>query len=417
MVCGPDDPYARLVGARLTEALRHYNMPKEAGKAAESYGQDHAYQDFREAPLDEAVRKRLAGSSFLLVICVPSTKTSEAISQRLDYFSGKLGRDDKIIAVLAKGEPEESFPHYFIQTRPDGSIRDTTETIEPLTADLRGKSEHERRHALAIETIRIVATMAGIPPYVLEQRHEKRRKKRITTLLTLTGSIVAAAVVVFSLLGFAAVREGEVAEKQTELSSAMADRLFAELPQAFQDEPLALEYIDDAILDGLDSLLAAGSSNARLIDLDTALAVTERDSAADIMRKASIWRRSGEWDRAMELYKQGISASDDHVESFSELFFEHMNMLKSHPESESSYALYILQTNSHAPLEEGDLIIEIDGKPLYNHNDYTELLSDTMPGGALKVTALYADRASGAYKTIKLTLSIEQLNAFSLIQV
>jgi len=381
-------------------------MPHEPGEAAESFGQTHAYHDFREAPLDEVIRKRLAGGSFLLVICVPSTKTSEAISETLDYFSGKLGRDDKIIAVLAKGTPEESFPPYFKQAE-----------IEPVAIDLRGKFERERRHALANGTIRVIATIAGIPPDELEQRHEKRRKKRMTAFLTLTGSIVAAAAVIFTLLGFAAVREGEAAEMQTELSSVMVDRLFTELPPAFQDEPLALEYIDDAILDGLDSLLAAGGANAKLIDLETALAVTERDSAADIIRKASIWRRSGEWDRAIDLYKQGISASGDHVESFSELFFEHMDMLKDHPDSEASYALYILQTNSYAPLEEGDLIIEIDGKPLYSHNDYNELLSDTMPGSALKVTALYADRASGAYKTVKITLSIEQFNAFALIQV
>jgi len=422
LVCGPDNPLARRAGERLAESLRRYRLPKETGAAAEGAAQTHVEEDYGEAPLDEAYRERLARCDLLVIICVPSTRRSGAISQILDYYSTKLGRSDRIIAVLAEGEPVESFPPYFIQTltvrqtQPDGSVREITETIEPVAADLRGQSGRERRRALTYETVRIVAALAGIHPDILERRHEKRRKKRLTAILTLTGSIMIAVAVIFSWLGVIAVREGQVAETQTEIGSAMVDRLFVELPRSFQGQPEALGYVDDAILNGLDALLEAGSANAELVDLDTALAVHGRDGAETILRKASIWRRYGEWDRAAELYIQGIGTAGV-SESHSSLFLDRTKIFRSYPEAVEGYALYILLNNSAAPIAAGDLIVEFDGKPLYGYSDYRELLADAMPGASFGVTALVADEKGKGYKQIELRLSVEQLRLLAAVQV
>ena len=423
LVCGPDDPRARDAGARLAESLRGYRMPRGSEKATEDAAKPIIQEDYEEAPLGDSIRERMAGSGLLVVICVPASKNSEAISERLEYFSRELGREDKIIAVLAEGEPAESFPPYFMQTRtiretlPDGSVREITETIEPVAADLRGQTGRDRKRALAYETVRVSAAMAGIHPDILERRHEKRRKKRLITLLAISGSIFIAVAVIFSWLGLIAVREGQVAERQTEIGSEMVDRLFVELPKVFEEEPQALEYVDNAILAGIDALLAAGSANAGLVDLDTVLVVSERDGANSIIRKASMWRRSGEWDRAMELYRQGLLAAGSSAEAHTDLFLQRMETIKGYPKASAGYALYILSNNSSAPLNSGDLIIDIDGKPLTGFGDYGALLYEAMPGAAFNVTVLHADEGTASLMTLELKISIDQLRALAVVQV
>ena len=63
---------------------------------------------------------------------------------------------------------------------------------------------------------------------------------------------------IFTGLGLRARNEGRIAEEQTRLSAETAERTMNELPELFADEPLALDYIDEAIQNARSSLAELG---------------------------------------------------------------------------------------------------------------------------------------------------------------
>ena len=201
---------------------------------------------------DEKRRAMADASRFLTLICSPATRDNPAIRDFLDAFREKYGKEH-IIAVIAEGEPIDPFPPSFIETAtvqhilPDMSVVERTETIEPVAADLRGATRRRRREALRYETVRIVASVLGLHPDDLEQRHRLRRRRAVTAALTLVGIICIGAAGIFIRLGLIAKAEGEIAEEQTDLSLSIARRTIEELPASFEGDEQALSYINEAI--------------------------------------------------------------------------------------------------------------------------------------------------------------------------
>ena len=147
---------------------------------------------------------------------------------------------------------------------PDMSIIERVDTIEPVAADLRGNTRKRQQEVLRYETVRITASVLGLHPDELEQRHRTRRKRAIIAALSVVGAVCLAAAAIFLRLGFIAKAEGDIAAKQAELSVQIARRTMQELPGMFADEPAALEYIDEAIDNARGSLDEIGL--AELLD-------------------------------------------------------------------------------------------------------------------------------------------------------
>ena len=243
-----DEATARSLG----ESIRSYRLPSNVRLPDPSLDYRRILYDCGEEPLNDEIRSRLADSRYLALICSPATKNNPAVLQRLDLFCRDKGQEH-VIAVIADGEPVDSFPESFIETKtvrrilPDMTVAEYTETIEPVAADLRGATEKRRREVLRYETVRITASILGLHPDDLEQRHRVRRRRAAMAVLALAGSVCLIAAGIFLHLGLIAKREGNIAEEQTRLSVSIARRTITELPASFEGEEQALSYINEAI--------------------------------------------------------------------------------------------------------------------------------------------------------------------------
>ena len=236
---------------KLADSIRRYRLPRGV-KLPEGLDYRRILLEHAEEELDDEGRLRLRGSRYLALLCSPETRDHPGVLERLRYFRHTHGKE-QIIAIIAEGEPIDSFPESFIEKKkvrhimPDLSVVERIDTIEPVAADLRADSKRRWREVLRYETVRITASVLGLHPDALEQRHRSRRRKAIAAALALVGTVSLVAAGIFLRLGFIAKTEGDIAEQQTQLSLAIARRTMQDLPAAFADEPEALRYIDDAV--------------------------------------------------------------------------------------------------------------------------------------------------------------------------
>ena len=132
------------------------------------------------------------------------------------------------------------------------------ETIEPIAADLRADSEKRRKQLLRYETVRIIASVLDVHPDDLERRQHARQKRTLISILSMTAVVVLVISGIFIRLGLTARNEGKLADEQTQLSIKTAERTIEELPELFADEPLALDYIKEAIQNARSALAELG---------------------------------------------------------------------------------------------------------------------------------------------------------------
>lgn len=245
---------------RLANSLRRYHPAKAV--AGDDY-HSSVLVDTSGSPVDEEVSRQLDSCRFLVVLCSPLSKSHPGILERLDSFR-KSHDSEHIAAVLVDGEPADAFPENFSEEKlvrhimPDMSIVERMEKIEPIAADLRGKTPALRRRALRYETVRITASALGIHPDVLEQRHRARHRRAVAILLGIIGAVSLTAAGVFLRLGLIAKAEGDIAREQTRLSAQIAARTMEELPRLFADDEVALEYVDEAVDSARESLEEIG---------------------------------------------------------------------------------------------------------------------------------------------------------------
>ena len=94
-----------------------------------------------------------------------------------------------MIAVLAEGTPEESFPFQLLHTFDEnGTI---TGDLEPLAANLVGEDQELNKKAAAKEITRIIAALVGCPFDALWQREKRRKTNRFLMILGIAAAILA----------------------------------------------------------------------------------------------------------------------------------------------------------------------------------------------------------------------------------
>ena len=248
-----------LIARRLGESIRSYKLPSNVKQPEAGLDYRRIIYDCDGVPFDEKQREILDASRYLVMICSPSTRNDPGILARLARFRETHGNEE-IIAVIAEGEPVDSFPESFIEKKavqhilPAMSVIERIETIEPVAADLRANTERRRKEVLRYETVRITASVLGLHPDDLEQRQRSRRKRAILSLLALVGIVCLAAAGIFLRLGLIAKKEGDIAAEQTRLSLSIAQRTIDELPASFVGDEQALAYIEEAIESARESL-------------------------------------------------------------------------------------------------------------------------------------------------------------------
>lgn len=136
------------------------------------------------------------------MVCSLRAVQSEWVQREIETFLETRGKD-KVLTLLVDGEPEEAFPEILCYNEEkiigeDGEKKNVRIPVEPMAADIRGKSEKETEKKLKEEFLRILAPMFSCTYDTLRQRHREYFFQRV---ITITG-IAAVLSVLFTVYAF-----------------------------------------------------------------------------------------------------------------------------------------------------------------------------------------------------------------------
>lgn len=259
----------RFVAENLHRKLESFRLPKsmvrQRGKNCKKRI-ERVFRDRDELPLASSladpITKALGESEFLIVICSPRLKESLWCKKEIETFI-KMHGQEKILAVLAEGEPEESFPEELLSREKkvrneDGSVTTVSEKVEPLAADVRGKNKREILKAMNQEILRLAAAMFQCSYDDLKQRHKEQKMKKAMTASLIIGSV-------FLLFGAVSTAMAVRIQKQ----KARIEQQSAEIEMQYQE---ALKNHSENLAEDSGRLLRKGD---RIEALRTALTAFE----------------------------------------------------------------------------------------------------------------------------------------------
>ena len=209
----------------------------------------HIFRDREEFPtssdLGNTIHSALENSDYLILICSPEYLESKWCREELTYFRKLHGDTNRnIIPILVSGEPAEAFPkELFTQEEeritPDGTMERYTRHMEPLGADVRGKTIRKSKKMLRdTEYLRIAAAMLNCRFDDLYHREQRRLRKKLA--LGSAGIAAGASVMIsFLLWQLFQVKQAQLHEQLTyaQRSFDSGDRL--------RSRESTLEILDD----------------------------------------------------------------------------------------------------------------------------------------------------------------------------
>ena len=166
------------VAKRLHTLIETYRIPGAVKASSGRKKMGRVFRDQEELPLSsdlsDDIQKALEQSEWLIVICSPELLASKWCMKEIDTFIS-LGKRDRILTVLARGTPEQSFPPQLLFEERDGERLEK----EPLAANIVDDSTHGMLKKLKRESLRILAPMLDVSYDDLKQRARERRLKTI----------------------------------------------------------------------------------------------------------------------------------------------------------------------------------------------------------------------------------------------
>ena len=205
-----------------------------SGSARPAGGVGRIFRDTTDlgarADLTKELRRELDDSEYLIVLCSEAAVGSKWIEREIRYFL-QTHETDKILPVLADGEPEEILPAMF------GGIEGMPR--HPVACDFRGS----RRRALREELPRLAAALLDCPYGELMDRRRRYEAGRLA-------AIAAAAVLFLSgLAGYYALTSARIRkslkERQIGESESLAVRSETALSQRLRLD--AIRYALEAL--------------------------------------------------------------------------------------------------------------------------------------------------------------------------
>ncbi len=182
---------------RLHYRLETYAIPRDlVGRP----GRDGAvpkklfpcFRDRDELPLSSdlggSIEDALRASRYLIVICTPASAQSRWVNEEVRFFKS-LGRSDRILAIIAGGEPNASDQATgkerecfapALRHEVDGAGQLTGERAEPIAGDLRPGGDGWTNTFL-----KAVAGITGLGFNAFAQREVKRQRRRHAFLAAL----------------------------------------------------------------------------------------------------------------------------------------------------------------------------------------------------------------------------------------
>jgi len=235
----------------IARKLETYRIPGYIGKMTGRKKMGKIFRDQDELPLmadlGEGIIQALDASEWLIVICTPDLPQSRWCLSEIDHFI-KTGRRNRILTVLAAGEPEQSFPVQLrFERMPDGTWKEH----EPLASDIRAESAAQMNKKLKIEKLRLLAPMFGVGFDDLRRRQRER-------VMRLIAGVSLAAMIFFAAFGAVVLRQNALLQRQmeeTELQRGIAEeqRGIAEEQRGIAEEQrdIAEEQRTAAVTNGM----------------------------------------------------------------------------------------------------------------------------------------------------------------------
>lgn len=241
----PDQDIAK----RLHSHIENYRIPAGLRKSLKIRRMGRVFRDQEELPLSSSlgddIHEALEQSEWLICVCSPRYVESKWCMEELRYFLS-LGREDRVLTLLAEGEPDEAFPE-LLRFRERNGVR---EEQEPLAADVRGKDVRENLKKLKREKLRVIAPMLGVKYDDLRQRARQRRGR----MLLAAGAAVI--LLLSGFLGFAFLKNAQITKERNAALISQSKYLAKEADNLLGgsgDRMLALMLAKEAMPESLEN--------------------------------------------------------------------------------------------------------------------------------------------------------------------
>jgi WD40 repeat protein len=192
-------------GDWLHKALETYRIPRRLIGKESRDGKIPArvfpvFRDREELPvsadLSSNIEEALRESRYLIVICSPRSARSRWVGEEIKTFK-KLGREDRILALIVDGEPnasdgkdgfkpEDECFHEALRYRWSENGEATAIRSEPIAADAR-EGKDGRNNA----KLKLLAGLLGVNYDDLKQRDNERRIRRLRIVVALALLLVS----------------------------------------------------------------------------------------------------------------------------------------------------------------------------------------------------------------------------------
>ncbi len=313
----------KFVAVTLHKELEAFKLPSGVESPTGLTRISRVFRDQDELPLSsnlsEPITKALENSDFLIVICTPRLKESEWCRREMETFIKLHGRE-RVLAVLAEGEPRESFPEVLTKetltyTDEQGNIKTKVMTFEPLAADVRGKSKSDTKKAIHDAVLHIAAAIFNLNYDDLRQRHKERKLRQMITVV----SAVASAMFLFSAVCLGLLfkiiiqseqimdQNNEIIQQSNEISK-FASQVEAQNTKIKEQYNQAQKSYAIATADNAGKLMAYGRRMDALYALRNVMPASETDTSEPYTTET----HRAMFD-ALQLYTEGESYNTRHI--------------------------------------------------------------------------------------------------------
>ena len=252
-------PVDREAAVAVQKKIEHFNVPAQYRDKTGGSRIGYCFRDEDELPasssLSDSIRYALDHANYLIVICTPDLPKSKWCEEEIRYFLSTHDRDH-VLAVLAWGEPEESFSPLLTHVYDEeGNV---IGEVEPLAANIVGTERHISKAKFRKESVRICAALIGCPFDELWQRERRYRTRRLAAL----AGVVFAGLSVFA--GVVTVKNLQITRQNIELKTHEGRLLVdggrllldGKDPDAAAENALQALAIDQVHTEGAEKLLA-----------------------------------------------------------------------------------------------------------------------------------------------------------------
>ncbi|MBQ4425739.1 MAG: toll/interleukin-1 receptor domain-containing protein [Lachnospiraceae bacterium] len=271
------------IAGKLHTEIENYRIPAAIRKKTGKKRMGRVFRDHEELPLSanlgEDIEKALDESEWLIAVCSPRYLESRWCMREVEYFLQHHSRE-KVLLLLAEGEPEESFPP---QLRFGTDAAGNPVEIEPMAGDVRGDTVKQCLSRLQQEKLRLLAPMLGVSFDDLKRRVRERRIKMVS--LAAAGAVVLA-------LGIGLYLSKENARKEALRQEAAEQSRIADEKEsrAAEQESLAAERA------------ALAAEQSRLAEEQSRIAEEHSRDAAEQSSRAEEEARAAQEERLAKIY-------------------------------------------------------------------------------------------------------------------